>query len=143
MNPHHARHTRPLRFILDAILMDNSAYSQPANLAPKDFFVDARRRMYMRMRHLAEFCRPLDMITLRDELGHRNELDVVGNGSCILGLTDGAPSRPSIVRYVRIVQYEARRRFLKSAEDVQRLAFDPTVIPLSRLASHFPKGVEL
>jgi putative DNA primase/helicase len=122
------------RSILGAILLDNSAYSQAAILAPDDFSLDSHRRIYTRMRDLVESFQPIDMITLTEELRCRNELEVVGDVGYISGLIDGVPDRPSIERYVQIVlQYAARRRFAKDAEDAQRLALDPNV-PATALA---------
>src|SRR6266852_4164481 len=123
------------RSILGAILLDNFAYNQAAeHLRIEDFSLDSHRRIYTRMVDLAESSRPIDMITLVEELDRRKELELIGDVGYISGLLDGVPDRPSIEHYVRIVQdYAARRRFAKNAQDAQRLALDPTV-PTSALA---------
>jgi putative DNA primase/helicase len=122
------------RSILGAILLNSSAYSQTADLSPDDFSLDSHRRIYARMRDLAESSQPIDMTTLVEELDRRKELEVIGDVGYIAGLVDGVPDRPSIGRYVQIVQgYAARRRFARDAEDAQRLALDPNV-PTSALA---------
>jgi hypothetical protein len=130
----HSANTDAERSILGAILLNNSYYSQASNLAPDDFFLDSHRRIYKQIRYLAEACRPIDIITLKEELDRRNELEMVGDVGYISGLVDGVPDRPGVERYVQIVrQYAARRRFAKSAENAQQLAFDPSV-PTSALA---------
>jgi len=122
------------RSIFGAILLDNSVYAEAESLAPSDFLLDSHRRIYARMRDLAESSRPIDMITLVEELERCKELEVIGGVGYISGLLDGVPDRPSIEHYVRIVQdYSARRRFAKNAEDAQRLALDPSV-PATALA---------
>jgi len=122
------------RSIFGAILLDNSLYSQTENLAPSDFLLDSHRRIYARMRDIEESSRPIDIITLVDELERRKELEVIGGAGYISGLVDGVPDRPSIKHYVEIVQdYSARREFAKNAEDAQRLALDPNV-PATALA---------
>lgn len=134
VRPQNSANTDAERSILGAILVDNSYYSRASNLAPDDFFLDSHRRIYKQMRDLAESCRPIDIITLTEELAHRNELEMVGDVGYISGLVDGVPDRPSVERYVQMVlQYAARRRFAKSAEAAQQLAFDPSV-PISALA---------
>ena len=96
--------------------------------------LDSHRRIYARMRDLAECSRPIDIITLVEELERRKELEMIGGVGYISGLLDGVPDRPSIEQYVRIVRdYSARRRFAKNAEDAQRLALDPNV-PVAALA---------
>ena len=57
------------RSILGAILLDNMAYSQAAEfLKSDDFSLDSHRRIYTRMIDLAEASKPIDLITLVEEL---------------------------------------------------------------------------
>ncbi|OLC21534.1 MAG: hypothetical protein AUH36_03670 [Chloroflexi bacterium 13_1_40CM_55_7] len=87
------------RSILGAILLDNFAYNQAAeHLRPEDFSLDSHRRIYTRMVDLAESSRPIDMITLVEELDRRKELEAIGDVGYISGLVDGlAPSGKLLV----------------------------------------------
>src|SRR5256885_10231677 len=68
------------RSILGAILLDNHAYNDAAeHLKPEDFSIDAHRRLYSRMMDLAESSRPIDIITLVEELERRKELQAIGD----------------------------------------------------------------
>src|ERR1700739_2040621 len=101
------------RSILGAILLDNFAYNQAAeHLRTEDFSLDSHRRIYSRMVDLAESSRPIDMITLSEELDQRKELESVGDVAYISGLVDGVPDRPSIEHYVKIVRDKALLRGL-------------------------------
>ncbi len=101
------------RSILGAILLDNSLYDQAAeNLTPDDFSLDAHRRVYSRMRDLQESGRPVDMITLVEELDRRKEVEAIGGVAYLSSLIDGVPDRPSIEHYVRIVRNKALLRGL-------------------------------
>ena len=101
------------RSILGAILLDNSLYDQAAeNLTPDDFSLDAHRRIYSRMRDLQETGRPVDMITLVEELDRRKEVEAIGGVAYLSSLIDGVPDRPSIEHYVRIVRNKALLRGL-------------------------------
>src|ERR1019366_7237260 len=101
------------RSILGAILLDNSLYDQAAeNLTPDDFSLDAHRRVYSRMRDLQESGRPVDMITLVEELDRRKEVEAIGGVAYLSSLIDGVPERPSIEHYVRIVRNKALLRGL-------------------------------
>jgi len=101
------------RSILGAILLDNLAYNQAAeHLKPEDFSLDSHRRVYTRMMDLAESSRPIDMITLVEELDRRKELEAIGDVAYISGLVDGVPDRPSIEHYIKIVRDKALLRGL-------------------------------
>ncbi len=101
------------RAILAAILLDNSLYDQAAeHLTGDDFSLDAHRRIYSRMRDLQESGRPVDMITLMEELDRRKEVESIGGVAYLSSLIDGVPERPSIEHYVRIVRNKALLRGL-------------------------------
>ena len=101
------------RSILGAILLDNLAYNQAAeHLHPDDFSLDSHRRIYSRMVDLAESSRPIDMITLIEELDRRKELEAIGDVGYVSGLVDGVPDRPSIEHYIKIVRDKALLRGL-------------------------------
>ncbi|HVZ59882.1 MAG TPA: replicative DNA helicase [Terriglobales bacterium] len=99
------------RSILGAILLDNFAYNQAAeSLQPDDFSLDSHRRIYRGIMELGESNRPIDLITLVDELARNKEIESVGGVAYISSLTDGLPHRPNIESYVRIVKDKAIMR---------------------------------
>jgi len=101
------------RSILGAVLLDNLAYNEAAeHLKPEDFSLDSHRRIFTRMVDLAESSRPIDMITLVEELDRRKELEAIGDVGYISGLVDGVPDRPSIEHYIKIVRDKALLRGL-------------------------------
>jgi replicative DNA helicase len=101
------------RSILGAILLDNFAYNQAAeHLQPEDFSLDSHRRIYGRMADLMESSRPVDLITLVEELERNKELQSVGDVGYVSSLLDGVPDRPSIEHYVKIVRDKALLRGL-------------------------------
>jgi replicative DNA helicase len=101
------------RSILGAILLDNRAYNEAAeHLHAEDFSLDAHRRIYSRVIDLMESSRPVDIITLIDELKRRKELEAVGDVGYVSALMDGVPDRPSIEHYIKIVRDKALLRGL-------------------------------
>jgi replicative DNA helicase len=101
------------RSILGAILLDNLAYNQAAeHLRPEDFSLDSNRRIYARMVDLAESSRPIDIVTLVEELSRTKELQAIGDMAYVSSLLDGVPDRPSIEHYVKIVRDKALMRGL-------------------------------
>jgi len=106
------------RSILGAILLDNFAYNEAAeHLHPDDFSLDSHRRIYTRMIDLAEASRPIDLITLTNELDRYKELQAVGDRAYISSLLDGVPDRPSIEHYIQIVRDKALLRGLIHASN--------------------------
>lgn len=105
--------------VLGAILLDNESYLEASEgLSPADFSIDSHRRIFARMVHLMETGRPVDMITLTDELDAHKDLRAVGDVGYIASLLDGVPDRPSISHYVEIVRDRAMLRGLIHAINV-------------------------
>ena len=106
------------RSILGAILLDNHAYHEAAeHLKAEDFSLDSHRRIYTRMVELMDSSRPVDMITLVEELDRHKELSAIGDVGYVSGLLDGVPDRPSIEHYIRIVRDKALLRGLIHASN--------------------------
>ena len=101
------------RAILGAILLDNSAYNEAAeHLRAEDFSLDSHRRIYARMAELMDSSRPIDLITLVEELDRAKELQAIGDVGYVSSLLDGVPDRPSIEHYIHIVRDKALLRGL-------------------------------
>ena len=130
------------RAILGAILLDNKLYAQAAQwLAVDDFSLDAHRQIYSRMRDLQDSGRPVDMITLVEELNRHNEVEAIGGVAYLSSLIDGVPERPSIEHYVRIVHDKSLLRIIAHETEAVQLTTcskgaDPNAIAewLSNLA---------
>ena len=101
------------RAILGAILLDNLAFNEAAeHLQAEDFSLDSHRRIYTRMVELMDSSRPIDLITLIEELDRHKELQAIGDVGYISGLIDGVPDRPSIEHYIKIVRDKSLLRGL-------------------------------
>jgi replicative DNA helicase len=99
------------RSILGAILLDNFCYTQAAALLkPGDFSLDAHRRIYARIVALAESGRPIDYVTLTEELSRSKELEAIGGVAYLTSLTDGLPRVSNIEHYIKIVRDKALLR---------------------------------
>jgi replicative DNA helicase len=64
---------------------------------------------------LAESSRPIDMITLIEELERHKDLQAIGDVAYVSSLVEGVPERPSIEHYVKIVRDKALLRGVISA----------------------------
>jgi replicative DNA helicase len=105
------------RSVLGAILLDPKAYDEAAalGLAAGDMSLDSHRRIYSAMQAIADVGRPIDIVTLPEELANRRQLEAVGGYCYISGLLDGVPDRPSIRHYIKIVREKAAQRKLVHA----------------------------
>jgi len=108
------------RSILGLILLDNSALHHVlAYLDREDFYVDAHRRIFEKMIALYEKGRPVDPITLREELAASGELEQVGGAVAIARLMDGLPQLQNIEHYVRIVREKSLlRKLIRAANQI-------------------------
>jgi replicative DNA helicase len=99
--------------ILGAILLDNAAHAESAEkLAADDFSLDSHKRIYQRMSDLIDEHRPVDIVTLANELARYKEVEAVGGVAYLASLTEGLPRRPVIEEYIRIVKDKALLRRL-------------------------------
>ncbi len=80
------------RAVLGSILINNNAFYRVVGLIDtEDFFKDSHRAIFATMRKLAEQSREIDMLTLKDELSKRVQLEQVGGAAYISSLADGIP----------------------------------------------------
>jgi replicative DNA helicase len=99
--------------ILGAILLDNAAHAEAAEvLASDDFSLDSHRRIYLRMSELMDTGRAVDIVTLANELAKYKEVEAVGGVAYLASLTEGLPRRPVIEDYIRIVKDKSLLRRL-------------------------------
>ena len=72
------------RAVLGAVLINNNAFYRVIGIVDTgDFFRDANRLIFSVMRSLAEQSRPIDLLTLKEELAKNAMLDTVGGTSYI------------------------------------------------------------
>jgi replicative DNA helicase len=95
------------RAILRAILLDNSAFNEAAeHLKVGHLSLDSRRRIYARMVDLAESSRPVDMITLIEELERYKDLRPIGDVGDVSSWLDGVSDRPREITVRSYPTYE-------------------------------------
>ena len=112
--------------VLGAILINNQAFNQAAEVIDaEDFYRDAHRRIFEKMVGLTDRGNPVDLLTLKDELGRSGDLDEVGGPAYISALTDGVPRSANVEYYAKIVKEKSTlRRLIQSASDVLGRAYE-------------------
>ena len=114
------------RAVLGSILINNNAfYRVLGTIDTPDFFKDAHRTIFGAMRTLAEQSREIDLLTLKDELAKRGQLDNIGGSAYVSALVDGIPDVANVERYARIVKEKSTlRRLIVMGNSVMRAALD-------------------
>jgi replicative DNA helicase len=93
------------RTILGAMLLEPMAVNDATEkLTPDDFSLDSHRRVYAAILDLIQLNHAIDLVTVRDTLKRKRELDSVGGEGWLFGLTEGIPFKLNIEDYVRIVK---------------------------------------
>src|SRR3989442_1669574 len=96
------------RSVLGSILLDDRLYNHAAEFLKKDdFYLGSHKKLFSRMEALSGLSRPIDMITLKDELIKSGELEDVGGTAYVASLIDGVPRTSNIEHYARIVKDKA------------------------------------
>ena len=106
------------RFVLGAILMDDSAFvSVAGGLDADDFSLESHRRIFTRMLDLSTRAEKVDRVTLANELMRYNQLESVGGLTYLISLDDGLPQIYNLDSYIRIVKEKSLlRRMILAAQ---------------------------
>ena len=113
------------RSVLGAMIRSRQA-AQIAleSLRPDDFYDPANREIFDAMKSLSDASRPIDLVTLDEELTRRGRLDAVGGASYLIDLRQNVPSAANVQAYIRIVDEKATlRRLIAAAEHILQESF--------------------
>ena len=96
------------RFVLGAILMDDTYFIQVASsLESDDFSLEKHRRIFARMQDLSNRGERIDRVTVANELMKQGQLESVDGLTYLVSLDDGLPQVFNIESYIRIVKDKA------------------------------------
>ena len=99
--PHHLEAERS---VLGAMLQSSEAVMlAQESLTPDDFYDPAHREIFDAMTHLASMSRPVDLVTLDEELIRRGRLEGVGGIDYLVELSQFVPTTANVGAYIRII----------------------------------------
>ena len=112
--------------VLGAVLIDPEAYfNVSAFLHGDDFYIVRNRWIWESFTRLHEKRRPIDYLTVYEDLEAQNQLAEAGGQAYLLGLINQTPSALNVEAYGHIIEDNSlRRRMLQAANDLARLAYD-------------------
>ncbi len=113
-------HPESERSVLGAMLRSNeAALLAIESLAAADFYDPANREIFQAMASLAASNRPIDIVTLDDQLSKKGRLDAVGGTGYLIELSAGVPSAANAAAYIRIVDERSTlRKLIQAAESI-------------------------
>jgi replicative DNA helicase len=114
------------RAVLGSILTNANAFYRVVGLVDTDdFFKDGHRLIFAAIRSLAERSIEIDLLTVKNELGKRSQLEQAGGYAYVTSLVTGIPDVANVERYARIVKEKSTmRRLVVMGNSVMRAALD-------------------
>lgn len=112
--------------ILSAILIENSTLPEVIEiLSEKDFYREAHQKIFAAIVGLFERSEPADLITLRNILKERGQLESVGGASYLSELVDSVPMATNAAHYAKIIHEKATlRRLIERAASITTRCFE-------------------
>jgi replicative DNA helicase len=99
--------------VLGALLLAPDSFAAVAEiLRPEDFYGENHRQIYRVLADLAESGRPIDLVTVTEELKHRDVLEKAGGASYLATLAGAVPTAANVAYYARIVGDKGLLRYL-------------------------------
>ncbi len=112
--------------LLGSILIDNEALGRIADkIHADDFYEKKHAIIYDAMISLYNTHKPVDLLTLSNELEEKKRLREAGGSSYLTVLTNSVPTSAHIEHYGEIVaQKSTRRKLISAAGDITNMGFD-------------------
>ena len=112
--------------LLGATLIDEEVIADVSeHVDPKDFYDKRHALIFAAMMRLYEHHKPVDLLTLTDELKKKKDLDTIGGMAYLTELTNYVPTAAHATAYAEIVASKAmRRRLIKASADISELGYD-------------------
>ncbi|MFZ1242909.1 MAG: replicative DNA helicase [Candidatus Saccharimonas sp.] len=112
--------------LLGAVLIDEEVLADSSEIvSAKDFYDKRHATIFAGMMRLYEHHKPVDLLTLTDELKKKNQLDSVGGSAYLTELTNYVPTAAHASAYAEMVAQKAiRRRLIKASAEINEMGFN-------------------
>ncbi len=112
--------------LLGAVLIDEEVLPDVTELVkPKDFYEKSHEMVFDAMVRLYERHKPVDMLTLTDELRRKDQLEIIGGAAYLSELTNYVPTAAHAEAYADLVAQKAvRRRLIHASSEITELSYD-------------------
>lgn len=112
--------------LLGAILIDQEVLTDISDKLKSDDFYDKRHKhIFEGIVRLYEQHKPIDLLTLTEELKKNDILDIIGGPGYLTDLTNSVPTAAHAESYAEIIVEKAmRRRLIHVSSEIAQLGFD-------------------
>ena len=112
--------------LLGAVLIDEETLADISEHVKAPDFYDKRHGLiYDAMMRLYEKRKPVDLLTLTEELKKKNDIETIGGSAYLTELTNYVPTAAHAEAYAELVQQKAiRRRLIKASGQISEMGFD-------------------
>ncbi len=120
--PHHLEAERS---VLGAMLQSaETVMLAQETLMPDDFYDPAHREIFDAMMNLSGHARPVDLVTLDEELTRRGSLEGVGGLDYLISLSQFVPTTANAGAYIRIIDEKSTlRRLISASQDISQASY--------------------
>jgi replicative DNA helicase len=114
--------------VLGALMLEKEALSQVIDiLKPDSFYVEANRHVFLSIQNLFNASKPVDLLTVTQELRAIGLLDKVGGAYYISELTNRVASAANVEFHARIILEKfILRELIRISSDITKNAFEET-----------------
>ena len=131
--------------VLGALMIEKDAYSLVSEiLRPESFYEHRHQLIYSAITDLAVNQKPVDILTVKEQLAKRGDLEEVGGPFYITQLSSKVASSAHIEYHARIIAQKAlARELITFTSNIQSKAFDETLddeIRVTVIATGFDKA---
>jgi len=108
--------------ILGGIILRNEVLSNLDTIEVEDFYDNRHKVVFQAIRNLEAAARPIDVVTLENEIEKAGKLDAIGGVAFLGELTLRVPTVDNVVTYAEIVtdKHQARKLMLAAGEISER-----------------------
>lgn len=106
--------------VLGSLLVDKDGFLVIGDmLMPNDFYDESNAFIYEAMLDLYKHNRPIDVITIKEKLDNKKQLEKIGGITYLTELVDIVPTSSNIYEYASIVKNKwVLRRLIKAGNDI-------------------------
>ena len=112
--------------LLGAVLIDEETLADISeHVKPHDFYDKRHGLVFEAMMRLYEKHKPVDLLTLTEELKKKNDIETIGGSAYLTELTNYVPTAAHAEAYAELVSQKAiRRRLIKASAEISEMGFD-------------------
>lgn len=112
--------------VLGSMILDEKATCNAVEfLNDNNFYKDTHRKIFQALCNLYENDKPIDLVTVNDELKRLGVLDSIGGTSFLTELVNSVPSAANAAAYIRLVKEKSiLRALINNASQIAALAYE-------------------